>query len=116
MDVVSIDLKCRTVEDLSIPVTDGSHKCGAEHSLWPYTTRIPVDQTVATYMYCHIYVTGQYSIQVKIILAWLDSGRCKLQVAGCRLQEISTSVFFFALSRKCETTKQKSYPTPSTFK
>ena len=32
------------------------------------------------------------------------------------LPEISTSVFFFALSRMCETTKQKSYPTPSTFK
>ena len=33
------------------------------------------------------------------------------------LPEISTSIFFFfAQSRLCETTKQKSYPTPSTFK
>ena len=32
------------------------------------------------------------------------------------LPEISTSIFFsFALSCKCETTKQKGYPTPSTF-
>ena len=113
MDVVSTDLRCRTVEDFSIPVTDGSHKCGAEYSLWPYTTRIPVDKTVATYMYCHIYVTGQNSIQVTIILSWFDSGRCKLQVAGYRKSQLP---FFFALSRKCETTKQKSYPIPSTFK
>ena len=88
MDVVSTDLSCRTVEDFSIPVTDGSHKCGAEYSLWPYTTRIPVDKTVATYMYCHIYVTGQNSIQVTIILSWFDSGRCKLQVAGYRKSQL----------------------------